>query len=309
MAFRLKKGAPVAAEVRRIVLRQLEVAISELHTVGDPQSDDAVHDARRRVKKIRAIIRLVRPVLDKTSRAVDDDLRTVARLLAPVADGRGIIETLEEVARRYGKALPERTIAAARAGVIRHGARADHDAAARGVLEVAAGTLRSERKRVKHWHMTAQGFRAIGPGLEESYRRARHMMIVAWSKPKPSHFHTWRRYVKDHWFHVRLLEGRCGYHLVGYERRIEALDGVLGEYHNVILLRDLLVTDIHLSRQETARCLRVIARYQRLLRRHAELLGVRVYTERPRRFVRRIRRLWDTNAESAAHPRAPQQEE
>ncbi len=108
---------------------------------------------------------------------------------------------------------------------------------------------------------------------------------------------------------MRLLEGRCGYHLVGYERRIEALDGVLGEYHNVILLRDLLVTDIHLSRQETARCLRVIARYQRLLRRHAELLGVRVYTERPRRFVRRIRRLWDTNAESAAHPRAPQQEE
>ena len=156
--------------------------------------------------------------------------------------------------------------------------------------------------------MTAQGFRAIGPGLEESYRRARQMMIVAWSKPKPSHFHVWRRYVKDHWFHVRLLEGRCGYHLVGYERRIEALDGVLGEYHNVILLRDLLVTDIHLSREETARCLRVIARYQRLLRRHAELLGVGIYTERPRRFVRRIRRLWETNAASAAHPHAPQQE-
>ncbi len=185
MAFRLKKGAPVAAEVRRIVLRQLEVAISELHTVGDPQSDDAVHDARRRVKKIRAIIRLVRPVLDKTSRAVDDDLRTVARMLAPVADGRGIIETLDELAHRYSKALPPRTLAAARAGVLRNGARADRDATARGVLEAAAGTLRSERKRVKHWHMTAQGFRAIGPGLEDSYRRARQMMIVAWSKPKP----------------------------------------------------------------------------------------------------------------------------
>ena len=311
MAFRLKKGAPVATEVRRIVLRQLEVAISELHTVGDPQSDEAVHDARRRVKKIRAIIRLVRPVLDKAYRSVDDDLRTVAHMLAPVADGRGIIETLDELARRYGKALPPRTIEAARKGVIRHGARADREAAERGVLEVAAGTLRSERKRIKHWHMSAQGFRAIGPGLEESYRRARRMMIVAWSRPKPSHFHTWRRYVKDHWFHVRLLEGRCGYHLVGYERRIEALDGVLGEYHNVILLRDVLVTDVGLPREETARCLRVVARYQRLLRRHAELLGVRIYTERPRRFVRRIRRLWQqqTAGPSAGHPRAPYQQE
>jgi len=311
VAFRLKKGAPVATEVRRIVLRQLEVAVSELHTVGDPQSDEAVHDARRRVKKIRAIIRLVRPVLDKAYRSVDDDLRTVAHMLAPVADGRGIIETLDELARRYGKALPPRTIEAARKGVIRHGARADRDAAERGILEVAAGTLRSERKRIKHWHMSAQGFRAIGPGLEESYRRARRMMIVAWSRPKPSHFHTWRRYVKDHWFHVRLLEGRCGYHLVGYERRIEALDGVLGEYHNVILLRDVLVTDVDLPREETARCLRVVARYQRLLRRHAELLGVRIYTERPRRFVRRIRRLWQqqTDGPSAGHPRAPHQQE
>ncbi|HXD20330.1 MAG TPA: CHAD domain-containing protein [Vicinamibacterales bacterium] len=310
MAFRLKKGAPVATEVRRIVLRQLEAAISELHSVGDPQSDEAVHDARRRVKKIRAIIRLVRPVLDKAYRSVDDDLRNVARMLAPVADGRGIIETLDELARRYGKALPPGTLEAARKGVIRHGARADRETAERGVLEAAAGTLRSERKRIKHWHITAQGFRAIGPGLEESYRRARRMMILAWSKPKPSHFHTWRRYVKDHWFHVRLLEGRCGYHLVGYERRIEALDGVLGEYHNVILLRDVLVTDVDLPREETARCLRVVARYQRLLRRHAELLGVGIYTERPRRFVRRIRHLWQQgNGPSAGHPREAYQQE
>jgi CHAD domain-containing protein len=309
VAFRLKKHAPVAAEIRRIVLRQLEVAISELHTVGDPQSDEAVHDARRRIKKIRAIIRLVRPVLDKAYRAVDDDLRTVSRLLAPVADGRGIIETLDELAHRYGKALPPRTIAAARAGVLRNGARADREAAQRGVLEVAAGTLRSERRRIKHWHITAQGFRAIGPGLEESYRHARHMMMVAWSKPKPSHFHAWRRYVKDHWFHVRLLEGRCGYHLMTYQRRIEALDGVLGEYHNVVLLREVLTKDVHLPREETARCLRVVARYQRLLRRHAETLGVGIYSEPPRRFVRRVRRLWRMNTGTAAHLHAPHQAE
>jgi CHAD domain-containing protein len=290
--FRLKQGASVSSEIRRIVLKQLEAAISELHTVGDPQSDDAVHDARRRVKKIRAIIRLVRPVLDKAYRAVDRDLSTVSRLLAPVADGRGIVETLKEIEHRYPASLPKRTLAVARAGVLRNGARADRDAHARGILKIAAGTLRSERNRVKRWQIRGDGFRAIAPGLEESYRRARRMMLVTWSKPKPSHFHTWRRYVKDHWFHIRLLEGRCGNHLVAYERRIEALDGILGEYHNVNLLRDLLVTDASLPQEESARCLRVVSRYQRVLCRHAELLGARIYTERPRRFVRRVRHLW-----------------
>jgi hypothetical protein len=72
----------------------------------------------------------------------------------------------------------------------------------------------------------------------------------------------------------------------------EALDGILGEYHNVILLRSVLINDVALSREETERCLRVVGRYQELLRKHAETLGVRVFTERPRRFVRRVRRLW-----------------
>jgi len=107
VGFRLRRGASVSVEVRRIVLRQLEVAISELHTVGDPESDEAVHDARRRVKKIRAIIRLVRPVLDRTYRVVDHDLREVSKMLAPVADGQGVIETLDAIATRYHKALPE----------------------------------------------------------------------------------------------------------------------------------------------------------------------------------------------------------
>src|SRR4029079_1578813 len=113
MAFRLKQGASISNEVRGIGLKQLEAAISELHSVGDPQSDDAVHDARRRVKKIRAIIRLGRPVLDKDSRAVDRDLSTVSRLLAPVADGRGIVETLKEIEHRYPEWLATHSAAAA----------------------------------------------------------------------------------------------------------------------------------------------------------------------------------------------------
>jgi len=87
MAFRLKPGRSVASEIRRIVLRQIEAATVGLKAIGDPESDEAVHDARRRVKKIRAVIRLVRPALGKTSRVVDKDLRDVSRLLAPVADG------------------------------------------------------------------------------------------------------------------------------------------------------------------------------------------------------------------------------
>jgi CHAD domain-containing protein len=292
MSFRLKREASIAAEIRRLVSRQLEVAISELRTVGDPESDEAVHDARRRVKKIRAVIRLVRPVLDKTYRAVDRELKDVSRMLAPVADGQGIIETLDELAHRYRKLLPTHAVRSIRAGLRERGARIDHEASRQGLIRIAAETLRGERKRVKQWAIRGDGFGAIAPGLEESYRRAREAMILAWSKPKATHFHSWRRHVKEHWFHVRLVEDNCGNRLVAYQQRLEALDGVLGEYHNLVILREVLVTATYTSRQETARCLRVVIRYQRLLRRHAEMLGVRIYGDKPHHYLRRVRRLW-----------------
>jgi hypothetical protein len=146
--------------------------------------------------------------------------------------------------------------------------------------------------RVKHWHLKAEGFGAVAAGLKESVRRARGAMIDAWLHPTAARHHAWRHHVKNHWFHVRLLEARCGNHLLAYQRRLEALDGVLGEYHNLVMLREVLVTDSALSRHETARCLKVVARYQRALRRHAQVLGARIYSEKPRRFVRRVKRLW-----------------
>jgi CHAD domain-containing protein len=294
MAFRLKSNTSIATEIRRLVLRQLEGAIRELRSVGDPESDEAIHDARRRVKKIRAVMRLVQPVLDKDYRTVDRDLKNVSRMLAPVADGQGVIVTLNQLAQRYRRALPRRAVASLRAGLRVRGAQTDRDASARGIVKIAADTLRRERQRVKEWTIHGDGFEAIAPGLEDSYRRARHGMILAWSKPKAAHFHSWRRHVKDHWFHVRLVEGRCGNHLLVYQRRLEALDGVLGEYHNLVLLHEILISDGYLNQMETARCLSVVSRYQQMLRRHAELLGVRIYSDKPGRYVRRIARLWQT---------------
>jgi CHAD domain-containing protein len=292
VGFRLKSGQSVSSEVRRIVLRQLDLAASELVSVGDPESDEAVHDARRRVKKIRAIIRLVRPVLDKPFRS-DPDLRRVSRMLAPVADGKGVIDTLSGLLHRYRKQLPRKTAAAIRSDLIAREKQIDRKAAEDGVLQEAKKTLRQERERVKNWKLSEDGFRAIAPGLKDSVRRARGGMVTAWLHPTAGNHHSWRRYVKNHWFHVRLLQGRCNGGLQPYQHQLEALDGVLGEYHNLVLLHEVLVSDSTLSRREVARCLRIVERYQKALRRNAQVLGMRIYDEKPRRFVRRVKRLWD----------------
>jgi len=297
VGFRLKTGQAVSSEVRRIVLRQLDRAVDELTAIGDPESDEAIHDARRRVKKIRAIIRLVRPVLDRAHRD-DPALRRVSKLLAPVADGQGVIDTLNQLLRRYRTQMPRKTATAIRADLVARSRRIDLKAAKEHVLEKARRTLRAETRRVKEWRLSAEGFGALSPGLKISVRHAREAMVTAWLKPTAQHHHSWRRHVKNHWFHVRLLSARCGNRLQPYQRQIEALDGVLGEYHNLVLLREVLVGDTALAPREVKRCLRIVERYQKELRRHAQILGIRIYSEKPRRFVRRVKELWQEHGTS-----------
>src|SRR5262249_34465386 len=154
------------------------------------------------------------------------------RLLAPVADGQGVIDTLNQLARRYPRVLPRRTVSALRADLLERERRIDARAKARRVLQKARRTLRAHRRDVKERHTSADGFKAVSEGLKAKVRRARNAMFLAWLHPTAENHHAWRRHVKDHWFHVRLLEGRTGQQLMPIQRRLEALDGVLGEYHN-----------------------------------------------------------------------------
>ena len=302
MGYRLHPGETIQDEVRRIADRQLEQAIAGLRAVGDPESDASVHSARRHVKKVRALIRLIRPALGPRYRAVNRRLREVNRTLSPVADGQAVVDTLALIARHYGDELPPDVHAEIRAALLRRESVADERAALDRVLETAAGLLRAERDGVSRWELNETGFRAIAPGLRRAVREGREAMARALARPRSAAYHEWRQRIKTQWLHVRLLEPRCGDTLALDERRLEELDGCLGEYHNCAILRDVLTSDTSLPREDAALCLRLLRRYERELRARARTLGGQVYGETPRQFVKRVRRLW-----RAARRRSPTQ--
>lgn len=63
MAYRLRPGEPVSDGLRRSAREQLDQAIDELSTrVGDDPVD-AVHEARKALKKARSLLRLGRATL------------------------------------------------------------------------------------------------------------------------------------------------------------------------------------------------------------------------------------------------------
>jgi len=292
MAYRLKTGQPVDREVRRIIDRQLRLAIRGLSTATDRTSDDAIHKDRRRLKKIRALIRLVQPALGRFYRPTSRQLRTVSWMLSPIADSLAAVDTLARVGKRFRQELPRATLAAIRVALVQRDTAADRRAHTDHIRRRAIQILRSERRRVRRWRLKTSGSRAIMPGLAKSGRRARQALALAIDSPTIDHYHLWRRRVKDQWLQIRLIETRCGKALAADERQLEALDGCLGEYHNCVLLQSLFVANSFVPRQETAQCLRVLRRYQIELREQALMLGRTIYREPRRAFVRRVREHW-----------------
>jgi len=112
--------------------------------------------------------------------------------------------------------------------------------------------------------------------------------------PRPENYHEWRKRVKDHWYHVRLLESLWSDVMRAHEKSLKDLESWLGEDHNLVVLREKIVAEPNLygAQEETDLVLDLIDKYQKELRDNSLLLGERIYEERPRQFMRRMKHLW-----------------
>src|SRR5262245_27495457 len=150
MSFELRSEEPLRKGVRRIVRKQLENALDQLTGVTRGPRDDAVHEARKCFKKVRAVLRLVRPAIgEKTYRAENTCFRDAARPLTEVRDAKILIETLDGLVEHFHEHIAGRSF-----GDVRNALQANLRAVRRRVLDeqnafaVAAEAVRKACARV-----------------------------------------------------------------------------------------------------------------------------------------------------------------
>ena len=79
MAYKFKAGESVPESIRRIVTEELESAADELDGAAGAKREEAIHEARKSVKKSRAILRLLRPELGATAKSENKALRKLVQ--------------------------------------------------------------------------------------------------------------------------------------------------------------------------------------------------------------------------------------
>ena len=198
MGFHLERDEEVGSGVRRILTEQT-MRLSEDLASMTTDSEKAIHEVRKRCKRVRAVLRLVRPQAKDLQRRENAVFRDIARRFSPFRDAEVRLEAFDELvddedgSKRFAPLrdlLVEGQASKPLEGQIAHTAK-EADAA---------------RERLQGANISNDAtFKLIGPGLRCIYKRGRKAMSKAYSESKEGSFHEWRKRVKDLGYQVQIL--------------------------------------------------------------------------------------------------------
>ena len=296
MGFVFRAGERIDSALRRVVREQIRGAVRDLTDPPGGDRHEGVHEARKRFKMVRSVLRLARPTIGELTFALENAwYRDTGRTLSSVRDAVAMMESLDALRRRFSREMAPALADGIRRGLEERLREAAHDdeGMRRNAAKVA-DALRGAALRVKDWTLEDRGFGTIGPGLERVYRQGRDRMRAALEDPTDERLHEWRKRVKDHWYHVRLLRNLWPRVLDAYRHEMKSLSEALGDDHDLSLLGPLVqgAPDAFGGRDAVDDFLEFAGIRRRELQDRARLLGRHIYAEKPRHLVSRFRARW-----------------
>jgi CHAD domain-containing protein len=292
MSFRIRRKETVEHAIARIAGEQVDRAIAETGRRMDGSA--AVHNARKRCKRLRALLRLVRPQLGEVYAVENAWYRDAARELAHLRDAEIVVRSFDALVEHFDKPVDRPALRPVR----RHLAQARGDAADARELRARLREFRSRmeaaRTRIDSWSLADAGFAAIERGLTKTYASARERMRAAYESPSTEAIHEWRKRVKDHAHHLELLRAVWKRPMRAHADEVDRLADLLGDDHDLTVLRAVLLSAPDgIADPETLQAvIGLIGRRQVELRARAETIGARVFADKPKAFARRIERYW-----------------
>ena len=291
-AYRLEPGESLPEGIARIARGRIDHAVDELRGNTDSTSEQAVHEARKDMKKLRALLRLARGELGERTYARENAcFRDAARELAGARDADVMLATVKALELRNGLG-----------GELQKRIQEGHSAQRSEGREAAAGgavaILEAARGRIDDWPLERDSFAALSEGLERTYRRGRREFKAARAEEGIEALHEWRKRVKQLWYHSSLLKCAWPPVMTAFAAEAHELSDRLGEDHDLAMLAGWVTEHVG----QEPELVDTVEDSRARLQGEAFGLGERLYAEKPPAYVRRIERLWDAGRAGVRAP-------
>jgi CHAD domain-containing protein len=281
MPHRIGKREDIGAGLARLIADDLAAARHAL--VADGPAEARIHRARQRLKRVRSVLRVLRPEVGGRATRSIGRLRDAARLLAGARDADAAAASARSIkaAQAGDNAGFDRVVA-----YLDYEARETH---ARVVsTDEAIRLLAAAERDLQRMPADIDGTALLARAIDKTYRRGRAARRRAEFSLATPDLHRWRKLVKELWHLVRLARKHLPKRAGGLAVRLERLAELLGLDHDHAVLAERLALspggDPALLHQ-----LSLIAKERRALEAEAFALGARIYRDKPKKFRRRMR--------------------
>ena len=296
MAYKLKLDEPLDEGVRRIALQQLDRVCE---TLGSDDPAHWVHETRKSLKRLRALLRLVRTGVRKAEwHQYNKELRDIGRLLAGHRDRDVRRETIASLAEGGGRAL-----AAALDRLVEHEAR---DGAA--VRKLDSGVMREAKAKLKSIRTglaeiagkiaLKSGHEIVEAGLARTHRTAQKNLKAIRRHENDEAFHELRKFVQIHWRQMQLLSAPWPELFQARIASARALAEDLGGEHDFAVLAQWLGGQPPevVSRADAGHIVAACRKEQTALREKSLRQADVLFASRPRTFAREAIAYWPAAA-------------
>jgi CHAD domain-containing protein len=310
MAFRFENYETPIDGVRRIASERLEEAITAANAKPRPSPQD-VHEIRKDLKSLRALLQLARGNMVKTVRSQENlVLRDAGRTLSGTRDAEALLGALEKLfgapERPKGEALQpvgKKIVDRIRQQLQSEAARPLTQRELKTVMEL----LSNLRSRIPDWVFVSgviqRGSMLLAAGLEHTYRRGRqHYRIVetiGMENATDELWHEIRKQAKALGYQLRLIRRIWPSAIHAWTDALDELSDSLGDDHDFALIQQRILhlpiepADTEQDVNGRQALLRAIERRRHRLKTFSLHRSRMIYVEKPARFVDRLSVYWE----------------
>jgi CHAD domain-containing protein len=289
VAFQLRADEKANRGIARAARKQLKSATSRLS--GLP-SGDVVHDIRRRLKRVRALVRLADGSLgEKYCRQINRWIRDAGKPLNQLRDADVLMTALEKLVGGRDRRFDKASLAAVRAGLVRDRASAVHQSSHNAICESIAKKIRRARRAIDPGRFSSSGMKSVRRGLAATFGHARDAFRAALVDPSIANLHEWRKQAKYLANQVEFLRPLRPNLLRSTGESLDKLGELLGDDHDLAVLAQTVAAKQHdWQLGDVAEKLLLAIRERRMvLQQQAIALGQKVFSQPADGFVDRIR--------------------
>jgi CHAD domain-containing protein len=282
MSYRIAKGESLAEAFGRIAAEEMDLAMAQL---GRRNRGEAVHNARKALKRLRALLRSLRVAFPrKLFRAENRRLAAAGRKISPLRDLHVQLRTLGKLRGTAGPAYDriERQLRRRQTSYIRR---------IPALRKTVRGMLQDSRQSIASLPMGHATPADLTAGLQRIYKQGRSAFKTARRNPTAQNLHESRKKAKLLGYGFELIEGLRPGKVSELTRRAATLTDALGDDHDLFMVLHALQ---HEHRAMPSRDFRLLAKRiavkRAKLQKKAFKMATRLYRDKPAYFGQRLSR-------------------